>query len=1092
MGPFICNVDDNGDVVPNTGILGTSQLSTDGSMLNYTYNDLDDAYVLSEGGGIIIEAISDDGSTNTYNDYAIPKQANFSYQGSWLAHIVLEGLDRLGANSLRVKLMQASQQFDDAKADLVDELEDRNSQEYSYDTGVDIYSDYIVDKTGETSYNCFAELLGYSKMFGYVDEFIYAYGTHNIAEPYWNGNILYLSESDVKNLSKAYNDSGLFYYDFWETYDLHDNGYYRQLYYDICQEELDYGAAYCIQNNLGFQKLYNSYYDENGNVMPSVIDQIKNDRDVIYTEMLNHTDRFDEILNRTGYGSLIGNMDVIYDVYRNAQFDNGDVDFVQPRIVSVIKHWYKDVDFGGDDDIAYSKSDDPIEMPYTGESGLDDDEWFVTAVVTPSEGELYTQTGEPYVIKGDLVTMDGEVVENPNLTDLTDEDESGLDSKIVEVEFDGDKVDYNWGDGYRMTKKIFTEGFYYTFDGSQDTTRSIYYQEQMENYSNQVCYISVMNGRIQSLMPMTEGNNYPAVNLSSGYNGWGQLTSMSEAVSCSVPGVSIRYVGETERARDNQKVKWYVLNFDASKPMEYLSTTRKKDVSYDEAKERVYDINKVWDAVGVTVKRKPLSFDNKDAEGNVMTTTAFSILQNSKSEDAEVIYRDLKELLIDLGYFSKAEFDALERDVLTWFIPDYKPRTWPQNTLDDSMYHGCMLYPFAEEPDDSNAASGSGTNGGSTSNTNTSTGTTNVEGRSDGFVDGLSVIAPGDCIITEKTNDTIKLKFDATEQPEISAVDGYEMIIKGVKPKDNTVVVDEHDVESNLSIASAIENKTVIPSGTVIAETGTTKIQVVMKTSRGALINNVNDYMSPGIIGSIGDLEWLYFYYIPYESGNIDVLTNGAGQAARFEMDGQTEYAVGICQWTIRGSMDLVKPLLVYLYQTDPSTCAEFGAFQSWSTSQITSNYDQVQEAFHKINERDPERFLQLQMEYALQEKTQTINDKGLGWTFDRNGVVVGSLMSLINWRPGWAWQDYINESMSDEEIIKTLFARAYSWSTGSDATAAWQSRWESQARVAVDILNGSLKAEDFVRNGAQGELSEYANGNNAGYLRETLRSHGW
>ena len=440
-GSYICDVDDNGEIIPN-GVLGTTSIDYYSGEMHSFEKGVDGQYMLMEG-----EEKYDAGST--YMDVTLYPSNAYNYD-SPLLNVKLTGLNRMSSMSFTTTALSALQDFDDVD-DMIDTLRDKtrwawgsSNNDGEYMIGYDGQSgfigyDYVQENVGQSNAeNSFTRLLAYANMFKQIDEFIGAYALNNMIDCDRDDNNVRIVTDDHLNYL-----SNQFYYDFNNYYEKGEEGYYRHLFTEMCRDAVE-------GNGIGFYKLYNSYTDENGNELPSVLEQLEHDKTIIQIEVANRNQILQDILNRAGYGGL--DMSVVYQVYQNAQFDNGDVDFVQPRIVSVIKHWYKDVDFGGDDDIAYSKSDDPIEMPYTGESGLDDDEWFVTAVVTPSEGELYSQTGQPYVIKGDVVTMDGEVVENPNLTDLTDEDESGLDSKIVEVEFDGDKVDYNWGDGYRKWK----------------------------------------------------------------------------------------------------------------------------------------------------------------------------------------------------------------------------------------------------------------------------------------------------------------------------------------------------------------------------------------------------------------------------------------------------------------------------------------------------------------------------------------------------------------------------------------------------------------------------------------------------------------
>ena len=526
--------------------------------------------------------------------------------------------------------------------------------------------------------------------------------------------------------------------------------------------------------------------------------------------------------------------------------------------------------------------------------------------------------------------------------------------------------------------------------------------------------------------------------------------------------------------------------------MKYLSPA---DYTFEETKESTERINSLLDFMGVVTVRKEISFDNTVNGGDVTSLTAFSILEGMKTEDAQLIYRDLKEFLIELGYYTKAEFEQLSTNVLTWFIPEYmpeNPENWQQNKTEDALLYGAILYP--QEIDDK---TGKETDEGTDEKTDKTA--------EMGFTEDLEIVAPGNCRIIECKDNSITLEFDGTSQPEISIVDGYTMIISGgIKVSNSdviTVLNEDATAEVEMTIQEAIEGKNIVRVGTKIAFTGTEKIQVILKNNLGGYLPNVQDYMAPNKMnnGNIEQSNWHYFYYIPYESGKVANPDNGPGSAVTYTTTDGQEWAVGICQWTIKGKMDNIKPLLVWLYQQDRTLCAELGGFQSWTTGQITSNYSQIQQAFSSINNRDTEKFLSLQMQYALEEKKNTISRQGLDWVFDsnRNGVVAGTLMSLINWRPSWPYNQVINDNMSDEEIVKTLMAYAYYRSpketTDSSILASWLGRWESQAKFAVDVINGKfVDVENFVKNGASGEAASYGGGKNKGYLDSTLRKNGW
>lgn len=64
---------------------------------------------------------------------------------------------------------------------------------------------------------------------------------------------------------------------------------------------------------------------------------------------------------------------------------------------------------------------------------------------------------------------------------------------------------------------------------------------------------------------------------------------------------------------------------------------------------------------------------------------AFTILEETETLDAQYIYRDLKELVIELGYFEKEDFYEIEKRVLEWPIPDYVPAEWPNKKVEKNV-----------------------------------------------------------------------------------------------------------------------------------------------------------------------------------------------------------------------------------------------------------------------------------------------------------------------------------------------------------------------------------------------------------------------
>ena len=60
---------------------------------------------------------------------------------------------------------------------------------------------------------------------------------------------------------------------------------------------------------------------------------------------------------------------------------------------------------------------------------------------------------------------------------------------------------------------------------------------------------------------------------------------------------------------------------------------------------------------------------------------AFSMLENTHTLDADFIYKDFKELIVELGYFTKEELTDSKR-VFAWVVPELISRGWPARIID--------------------------------------------------------------------------------------------------------------------------------------------------------------------------------------------------------------------------------------------------------------------------------------------------------------------------------------------------------------------------------------------------------------------------
>lgn len=332
-----------------------------------------------------------------------------------------------------------------------------------------------------------------------------------------------------------------------------------------------------------------------------------------------------------------------------------------------------------------------------------------------------------------------------------------------------------------------------------------------------------------------------------------------------------------------------------------------------------------------------------------------------------------------------------------------------------------------------------------------------------GFEADLEVIAPEQCIVTNiergETSDSITIKFISDNK-----VKDMTMKIEGIKLKDDI------DVTENL-----------IDKGTVIGYTTEEDIKLLMRDGKKAIINNIEDYMKlpKKKAGNLNGSEYDFFYFTYYESGKW--CTEGNGPASVGACQPGIEHGVGICQWTtMTNGLSNIQKVCGKLAELDSNLCGNLAKYADMDCATLINKYGMqptfedsyLKRDFQHIADRDRDRFLELQMQIAIEEKYETFDDLGLSWIKERPPVVQGTLGSLVNWGPYMGWEDAINESMSDEEIIINLLKYAC---TKSSTVGSLNTRWNPQAKAALDILHGQLDSYKLLEE--EGFGTEYSTG---------------
>ena len=178
---------------------------------------------------------------------------------------------------------------------------------------------------------------------------------------------------------------------------------------------------------------------------------------------------------------------------------------------------------------------------------------------------------------------------------------------------------------------------------------------------------------------------------------------------------SITQTGEGQRGETNSKIKkMFLINTyfryngttDTAEIVTALRNKLKKDklgsdvVSYgalnalhdssgNETDLTKENIEYTASELGLDENKFPGTYNIKDYSGQVSlnqdSLNAFSMLENIHTLDADYIYRDFKELIVELGYFTKEELTDEAPRVLGWIVPDISSfENYPERYLDKS------------------------------------------------------------------------------------------------------------------------------------------------------------------------------------------------------------------------------------------------------------------------------------------------------------------------------------------------------------------------------------------------------------------------
>ena len=263
------------------------------------------------------------------------------------------------------------------------------------------------------------------------------------------------------------------------------------------------------------------------------------------------------------------------------------------------------------------------------------------------------------------------------------------------VEYTGSRVDIQ-GDVYRYT----SDGEYVKYTGDVAVSKkAVTFESDDEDRMEDLGWIKNSSNVWSAYKAGDTSTEFETLftpeEIAAEEGEWTKYVMQRSFIKMSLTG-NIVQVGEGQRTETNPKIKKMFLNnnyfrYTGDETTAEIITELRDEVASKRGsskskygpiadEELDYYIQK-------TVDGKNEKYYVKDFVGKVMlnqdSLNAFSMLENTHTLDADYIYRDFKELIVELGYFTKEEVTGMAaKRVMQFPIPDIGSYLYPRRSID--------------------------------------------------------------------------------------------------------------------------------------------------------------------------------------------------------------------------------------------------------------------------------------------------------------------------------------------------------------------------------------------------------------------------
>ena len=328
----------------------------------------------------------------------------------------------------------------------------------------------------------------------------------------------------------------------------------------------------------------------------------------------------------------------------------------QPYIAYVTNHWFRDIYFVDADGVDFVTYDDDYEA-------LMKERWTLYETYLDENADNY---GEFKLYKEDGTLFDGteEDAKNQNvivfkkavtLSNVAQNDGKSRDELLEDI---------GWVKNSKNTWSAYEEK-----EGSTSTDYEKIISESDPDSVPDEAYVKLTT-------------NYNVVQKGDGL----RTVTNSRIKNMFLKNKYFRYSGDVETAEIITALRKQI---DTSGSLKYygpIEGDRKSGDSYESV-----------DYTNTKVTLNGKTYKAKDYISKVSleqdSLNAFSMLENTHTLDSEYIYRDFKELIVELGYFTKEELTDETPRLLQWLIPETGSYGYPYRELDkNENEYGTMIH----------------------------------------------------------------------------------------------------------------------------------------------------------------------------------------------------------------------------------------------------------------------------------------------------------------------------------------------------------------------------------------------------------------